>query len=359
MTPHLAALTLGSKRFLRWWFGEIQSFVHDVIAQLAPTWSRSITIFLEKGRIRIVDTPPVSDEPLLDIDYESTNTELTESVTAQIKALLKGGGRAHLVVCSGRSFIQQLRMPVAALPHLQTAVSLQFPKLLPMRPDELLTAIELVSADSRIGIIDLAALKRAEIEPVFKAVTAAGLRVSSIRLADDLKATPRFRFQFSNATGRDSSLRRVDKLLVGIAAGLGLACTAVTVTQSYRATHALSLAEAHILPAATAALDRRQALLNKLEPLTALTELESRAALAPLLAELTSTLPQDTWITTFEMKDRRLRIVGVTPDSATLVKLMSSSGSLNDVELRSSMSAGVGTGKDRYEITAEIKGGSP
>ncbi len=60
-------------------------------------------------------------------------------------------------------------------------------------------------------------------------------------------------------------------------------------------------------------------------------------------------------VTTLELKDRHIGIVGISPNSGNVVKLMSSSQLLNDVELRSSMSLGIGTGLDRFEITAELK----
>jgi general secretion pathway protein L len=78
-----------------------------------------------------------------------------------------------------------------------------------------------------------------------------------------------------------------------------------------------------------------------------------------LLAELTALVPQNTWLTTLELKDQHLRIVGVSPNSGNVVKLASSSRLMSDVQLRSSMSLGVGTGLDRFEITAELKAGSP
>jgi general secretion pathway protein L len=79
---------------------------------------------------------------------------------------------------------------------------------------------------------------------------------------------------------------------------------------------------------------------------------------AEILADVTARVPQDTWLTTFELKGRTLRLVGLSPDAATVVKLLTDSSQLTGVELRSSTSAGPGTGKDRFEITAEVKAGA-
>jgi len=356
---HVLTLKSTSKRFLEWWLRELRSLALDALAKIAPTWSRSVTVFIDKGSLKILDDLSGSEEPLTVIEYEQPDATLSDTVALQLAAALKDRSRAHILVSPKKAFIRQLKLPIAALPHLASALSLQLSKLLPLSPEKFLTAFELITTDSRFGFVDLAALKRAEIEPVIKVLTAAGLRIGTIRLADEPKAPPCFKFQLAASSSQQSKLRKVDRVLLGAAAGLGLACATLAATQSYRAEHSLSLADAHIRGPAAAALQRRQALLNKIEPLAALSDLENRPGLVPLLADITATVPPDTWITTFELKERRLRLVGVTPDSAALVKLLSGSASLTDVELRSSVSTGVGTGKDRFEISAAVKGGPP
>jgi general secretion pathway protein L len=359
VTFRLLPIRSALKQFLRWWLQELRSLVHDAAVKIAPTWSRSVTIFIDKGCLKVLDDAATSDNSILESSYDQTSGMLPVTFTVQLSEALKDCRRAHILVSSDKAFIQQVRLPAAALPHLATALSLQFSKLLPLNSDRLLTAFELVTSDANFGVIDLAALKRAEIEPLVNAISSAGPRVSTIRLADEPKANPRFRFELASGSVQQSRLRRIDRLLLGAAAGLGIACTAVAATQSYRAERSLLSAEAHIRAAASSALDRRQAVLSKLEPLSALSELESRPGVSVLLAEVTSIVPKDTWVTTLEVKDRRLRLVGVSPDSAALVRLLSESSFLNDVELRSSMSTGVGTGKERFEMSAEIKGGAP
>ena len=355
----LFAIHSVSNRFFRWWLGELRSLAHEATVKVAPTWSRSVTVFVDHGCLKILDDSSALGKPLLEAAYDQTSATIPSDLSQQLMEALKHVGRAHLLISPKKAFIRQLQLPAAALPHLASAVSLQLPKLLPLSPDQLLTAYELVSANDRFGTIELAALKRAEIEPLAKAIVAAGLRVSTIRLADDPEANPRFRFQLEAGSAQRSKLRRLDRILMATAAGFGIACTALAATQSYRAERSLLSAQAHIRAPALAALERRQAVLNKLEPLAELSALENRSGLGPLLAEVTVIVPKDTWISTLELKDRRLRLVGLSPDSAALVRLLSGSASLNDVELRSSVSTGTGSGKDRFEISAEIKNGAP
>jgi hypothetical protein len=179
-----------------------------------------------------------------------------------------------------------------------------------------------------------------------------------MHLTDGPHGRFRFRFSSTSASGR-VTLDRTDRALISAAAALGLICAAVTGTESYRARHALDEARATTHVAAAEALGRRQHLLARLEPLNALSKVEVVPSAPAILAEVTALVPHDSWLTTFELKDRELRIVGISPDSSVLVRHLASSAVLSDIELRSSMSAGIGTGRDRFEIAAKIKAGLP
>jgi general secretion pathway protein L len=359
MKARLALASSLLMRFLRWWTTELKSCTHEIVARIAPAWSRSLRIFIDAHRLRIYSSDSTRGEAILDAPLKLSAAGLPDSLAGELSALVYRHARAQVIVSSELAFIRQLRLPVAALPHLDSAISLQLPKLLPLDRLRLLTAFEVASVDSTSALVDLACLKRSELDPVLSALTASGIRVTTLQLGDTPESTPRFRFPRSPESGRESTTRRLDRSLIATAALLGLACTALAAAQSYRAEKALAAEKEHIRVASSAALRRRQLLMGKLEPLSALASIEAAPTFAALLAELTAMIPKDTWITTLEIKDRRLRIVGVTPDSASLVKRLSSSALLNDAELRSSMSIGIGTGKDRFEIAAEIKGDSP
>jgi hypothetical protein len=359
MRPRLLAAATLLGRFLSWWLAELTACARDLFALIAPTWSRSLSVFVEDGRLRLYDGRSQLQDPIIDVPCEKLGAVLPETASAQLADALKGGGRVRVVVNTDKAFIRRLRLPIAALPHLKSAIALQLPKLAPLDVSQLLTAFELVGVESTVGLIDLAILKRTDVDPLMSRLGAAGLRVVSIHLASAPEAKPRFRFGSVDLSGREPTFRRADRILIGAAATLGLACAALAATESYRAERALESAKLQTRVAASAALGRRQLLLSKLEPLSAMSEVESAPTVAALLAELTVLVPHDTWITTFEIKEHRLRLVGISPDSAALVRFLSGSGQLNDVELRSSMSAGIGTGKDRFEIAAEARAKPP
>jgi hypothetical protein len=349
------------RQFFRWWGAELNACATDCIGVLAPTWRRPVTVYVDKTRLLIRAQASTGPVTLAEIKRDHSRAPLPDSLPDSLSRGFNGGRRARLVLATENAFLCQWQLPLAAAGHLKSAIALQLSKLMPMPTSLLLTDFEIAAANPSQGIIsvDVAALKQADIGPLVKAIGAWGLRVTSIGLSDAPDGPERFRFASPDAPAREGGVRRSDRVLMVAAAALSVTCAALAAMQTYRSHQALEQAMAQTGTAATAALGEREVLINRLEPLIALSQAESAPDAAALLAEVTRLVPHDAWLTTFELKDRHVRLVGLSPDPAAVVRLLAGSALLTDVELRSSLSAGIGTGKDRFELTAESRNGTP
>jgi general secretion pathway protein L len=338
---------------LRWWAAELRECANDLIGVLVPRRRRVLNVYWGAARLLIVD----ENAPEPKIVVEIPGGPWPETIPDELKLARERSNRVRVFVSGEKAFVRQFQVPLAVLPHLDSAIALQLPKLLPLDANELLTDFEVAASDSTSNAanIDLAALKKADVNPFLNHLRAWGLQIVSTHLGEPTSIR-RFRFSADGVLGYSLKLQKSDRILVGVAATLGLACASVAATESYRSQVLLEHAKIATRAPAAAALAHRQELLARLEPLHALAEREAAPSATAILADLTMLVPQNTWLTTLELKDRHLRIVGVSPNSGSVVKLMSSSQLLNDVALRSSMSLGIGTGLDRFELTAELKG---
>ena len=133
-----------------------------------------------------------------------------------------------------RAYVRRMQIPRAVLPHLSSAIELQLPKLLPLDPKELLTDFEIMvgGSSNQTVSIDIAALKKADLTPVLDRLRAWGLHIVSTHLGETPAASRRFRFAAYLAySGRKLNLQRLDRILIGVAAALGLACVSVAATE--------------------------------------------------------------------------------------------------------------------------------
>jgi general secretion pathway protein L len=343
-------------RLLRWWWAELQSCAHDLTGFLAPRRRRPLSVYWNATRLLFVDE---SSDPgtMGEIPCIDAMGHLPESPSAFLVGVREQNNRIRVFVSSERAYIRQFQLPSAVLPHLDAAVALQLPKLLPVDPSELLTDFEVTASNPSLKVlsIEIAAVKRAEVDATLNRLELWGLRIVATHLRDPSDPAHRFRFGPAAIFGQRFKLRRSDRVLAVLAAALGLACVSVAATESYRSQVSLERAQALSRVPASAATVRRQELLARLEPLHALTQLESAPSATALLAELTMLVPQNSWLTTLEFRDSHIRIVGVSPNSGDVVRLMSSSPLLDNIALRSSTSLGIGTGMDRFELSADLK----
>jgi hypothetical protein len=349
-----------TSRLLRWWAAELRSCADDLIGVLLPQRRRASTVYWDGARLLFLDEDSPNSQTIVEIPRVGGVGYWPQTIPVPLATLPEQNNRIHLVVSPQRAFVRQIRLPLAVLPHLDAAVALQLPRLLPVDARELLTDFELIASDpaKNVASIDVAAVKKADVNPVLERLRAWGLHIVSTHLGEPLQ-TRRFRFKDDGLFGHRFQLRRSDRVLVIAAATLGLACASVAATESYRSRVSLEQAKTVTRVPASAALARRQQLLARLEPLVALTQLEAAPSADALLAEMTMLVPTNTWLTKLELKDQHIRIVGVSPNSGNVVKLVSSSRLFSDVQLRSSMSLGIGTGLDRFEIAVELKAGAP
>jgi general secretion pathway protein L len=348
-----------ASQFLRWWAAELQSCAHDVLVVLMPQRRRVLNGYWDATRLLFRDEN--SPDPKTIVEIPCVDGDLPETIPASLATAREQNNRIRVFISPERAYVRQFQLPTAVLPHLNAAVALQLPKLLPLVASDLLTDFEVTTSDltQKMASIDLAALKKAEVNAVLERLKAWGLRVASIHLGSPSDPKHRFNFGDDGVFGHRIKLRRSDRVLAGAAAALSLACASVAATESYRSQVSLERAKTETRAPAAAALAHRQALLGRLEPLAALAQLEAAPSVSALVADLTMLVPQNTWLTTLELKDRHVRLVGVSPNSGNVVKLISSSLLLSDVALRSSQSLGIGTGLDRFELTADLKGSTP
>jgi len=357
MTPTTARAWLATRGFLAWWILELRTALAELCTLVAPRWRKRLTVFVSRARLQVVDGDSRSDPPVVDLARtESGSLPLPPLSEVQTAVVIKGR-RAQLVFDPDFAFIRRLRMPLAALAHLDSAIELQQPKLLPLEAGLLSAAYEIATIDEPNAAIDidLAAVKRSDVEPLEKALEQWGLQVDSMHLGR--AADSRFRFAFATSrTHPDHFLTTGGDILWAASAVALMVCAlAVWELQTVRAERSLQQALADTAEQASAVLEKRQQLTSRLETLAQLARIERTPTAAAILTDITRHLNRDVWLTTFELKGRTLRIVGLAADPAATVKDLAASTLITDIELRSSMFAGTNTGKDRFEITAQIR----
>jgi general secretion pathway protein L len=345
--------------FAKWWVTELATGTEDLLAYIAPQRRRALTACVSEQGVRIVEGDLNRPSIILKIQRTGSAHDSALDLPQNEVQGIERGRRIRLVFDTNFAFIRHLRMPIAALPHLKSAIELQLPKLLPLNSNLLRSDFEVVTVDPEGNFInvEIAALRVRDLEPITRALEHWGLQASSVHLAGNSQQPVRFHFGFSGSRTDRSEMRRVDLYLSAAAATLATCAMLVFGIQLYRAQNSLDKALSGTKSEAAVVLEQRQRLIARLDTLSVLSAAEHAPTAAAILSDVTARVARDAYLTTFELKGRELRIVGLSTDPAEVVKQLGSSGFVSKVSLRSSMAAGTGSGKERFEITAYVPGG--
>jgi len=355
----ISALQLSSRSvaFWQWWTAELIDLWAIVVGAVAPGWRTEIAVAITPGNLKFV----MGGHTVLEVPRIKLNAGWSAEEKGKIEGLLQQCKSIRLDYPAAEAFRYRGVMPLAVSSYLLNAIALQLPKWMPLKAGALLTDYRVIRRDVDAGTIEIevAALKRAEVEWLVAQVRSLGFRIKRIGLMDADDRDRMFSFSVGKTAQLRPSANRAERLLLAAAAVLGCAILVSGAIEGFRSHRTLALTTQTTHMAASEAAVRRQEVIERIEPLQVLSTLEASPSSSELILQLSQLVPDDSWLTTFERRDRQIRIVGLSPDAAGIVKRVATSALLSEVSLRSSMSAGIGTGLDRFEIAAEFKSASP
>lgn len=356
MKPLIARISAVASGFLRWWILELAAALQDFIGWAWPDLRRKWVAYVSRSRLEVVEINKGRLKSIVEVVRDTTTVEITHDLSPAERSLLPRARNVRMIFDPEYAFIRRLRMPIAAMPHLNSAIDLQMGRLLPLNLAMVRTDFSVVGIDPQMGeaTIELAALKRSDIEPIENVLRRWEMLPSVLQIGQPTQEHAQFTFGDLGSANHWRSMSRTDFALSVTAAVLTMAAIIVFAIQSYRAQVALSTTLATASSNGMAVLQQRQQLIDKLKILSLLTAAERDPSAASILSDVTARIGHDSWLTTFDLKGRELRLAGLSPDPASVVAGLTASALLNGIQLRSSTSGGT---KERFEITARVKAG--
>jgi hypothetical protein len=156
---------------------------------------------------------------------------------------------------------------------------------------------------------------------------------------------------------RHFRLTPLDERLAYAVVALGLLAFGITAGQWIAERSRVQKEAAEVLATARSAAELQKRLREESAPAATLAKLMREPDAADVLVALTRTVPSDTWA--FELDVRadssrtyQLRINGFAPAATSFADTLERSQSFEKVRLVSATSAGLGTTRDRLQLTA-------
>ena len=355
----LSRLRVELSAFAVWWAQELREAGEAVLARLAPRLITRTLIRLERDGGSVWTLRGAHRERVCTFVRDATGAWPRELEPSEAATAVRGT-RAVFGFAPEYVLTHKLVLPVSVERELEQVLALQLERDCPMPLDQ-------VYVDGRAGKrsrtgakleVNVLIVQRERVERVRELAGLWGLRLARVGVISG-PDTVMGDFLRTPATQGLMRLTRTDRRLGVAAIILAVACTAVITFQwSYERVKVGRELRSLQAPAAAAETLARQLKIDA-APAEALVSLMRLPDALDVLTTLTEGTPKDTWFYDLDITAQwpqipHIKLSGFTPVATILVGALQNTGKLNDVRLVSATSAGLGSGQDRLQLTAQL-----
>lgn len=249
-----------------------------------------------------------------------------------------------------------VHLPPAAAENLREVLSFEMHRRTPFTADAVyfdFRALPMQPGDQMLRV-ELSLVRRELVDAVVALLPPWDLRVMGATEMPAIEAEGmllRLAVPHRGATRR----RALTRLLWAGNAALLAAVVAIPLVQQERAIDALEarVAAAGIEAQGAAALSRRAEEVRA-ERRAIIDEKRDRPAMVAVVAELTATLPDSTWVQRLEIKHRRVRLRGTSTTASALIPIIENSPLFRGAAFDAPVTRNPATGEEQFQLVFEI-----
>ena len=354
----MIAVTSAISRFFTWWLRELAACLPDRLPRLLQQKASMLVVtpaddtadftLHRGGHVRRLGQLSLSAES----PSQQALSDVLGSISRQYSEIV-------LQVPAANVLRRSVTLPLEAAENLREVLAFEMDRHTPFKASEVAYDYRVTATDAaaRKITVDLAVLPRTMLERAASMLEPFGLAANRVGVADDQPASDRpLNFQLYDESPRTpAGQRRLLLALAAIAAGLAAVAWFLPLYFDQRAA---AVYEARLEEARTAAL-QADSLKNRLTTAMDLNRfvMDRRAAMptiTSLLADITSRLPDDTWLMQLQLQDGKLTLVGYAPSAAPLIALLEASPLLTEVHFASSVTPDPTVGGESFNISATV-----
>ena len=350
MVRYLAPITRQFNEFRTWWVGELIAWLPERFRRAILQRNQCVDIGIHAGEFVISGKSGTDNVEIKRFQRgNESDYELPAAVTD-----------TRLVLPPEQVLTLQLTLPLATEENLHEALSFQMDRLTPFSVDQVYYDCQITNRDgsNQTLLVDLVVAPREYVDNVLDELNSAGLAPDRISVVDDisdeLKSVNLLPAK-QRKRRRPGLRRRRNLLLAGANLLLVAAVLATPIIQKQQLIRSLEPRLQQATEDARAGVELRE----EVAQLAATSEyLQDKKQSDPLVMrtmdEVTRLLPDNTWISRFDLSRGEIQIQGQSSASASLIRLLESSGLLKNVRFRSPVTRIGNTNEDRFHLSAEI-----
>lgn len=348
--------------FVRWWIEELAGLIPARL-RLSSHYSEQLVLLFENevGTFLLEDGRNATTLGTITLDGQPDRTAQLHDILRRhriLRALTHGKIGICLRMPASRALRTTLDLPAASESNLREVVGYELDRHTPFRPDQVKYACRVAERDAlaRRLKIDLAVVPLTIIDDMLQTSARLGLEPDRIEVAAAMPGAPPSEDLLAHDV--KSTTSGTSKLTYGLAAAaVALIAAAVVIPL-----HAMQQ-RAEALEAEFDTVKKKAAMLGKLQKeIDSLREEEAflgeRKRRTPtasrLLFDMTRVLPDETWLTEFQISGSEVQIIGFTVSASALIGLLEQSHTFRDTTFRSPVTRDLRAERERFHIAAHV-----
>ena len=341
-------------RFWRWWLGEL--------AGCLPNWLR-VAFGQRRRHLRVTVS---AHEARFVLDRGGGSTALGrldlggggDAARQLVRRARPGAARVSLELPAGQVLRRVVELPAAAAENLRQVLGFEMDRHTPFQAAEVYFDYRVVAGDRRAKEIkvDLVVAAKAVVDQGLATLRNWDLAVDRVGPAGDDGAL--FNLLPASAGRRGAALSRRFSVAFAVAAGM-LAAVAVYLPLAHKL-EVLALTEARLTAARSEAVvaDGLQQRVDKMVARGRFVVERKRSGptVTALIAEVSTLLPDHTWLMQFAWRADGVRLSGYSARPSSLIGLLEQSALLSEVAFSSPVTMDQRVGLERFNLSAAAAG---
>lgn len=352
------------RSLIAWWLGELRAMVPDRLRRLVR--ARSDLVLFDVGE-RSVLIRRVRGQTETDIGRVVLEGTDSASRWAQFNVFadqVTGGTRQIIVRRPPDRLLRKvLDLPVAARENLSEILTFEMDRTTPFSPDEVYFTYRILATErqSRRMRVELLILPRASADPAIELVRGWGLEVDRLEVQTDGprgEAPAHETVDLLPTADAAQTPRKRQPLLLALAvttlALLGAALY-LPLQQQHRVLETLDAEVAIAKRTADAGRRLREEMEQSIQQSNFIIERKMRRpAFVDVLDELTTLLPDRTWLIRIRYYNGQLQAFGNSPSASALVGLLEDSPLFENTQFRAPVTRDPRLGVERFHIGSQV-----
>lgn len=358
-----------ARAFFAWWLGELRAMVPAKVQRLFRRQNEMVLCDVDDRTVQVRRVGGRGEEFIGRVRLDNADASARRAQFAAI-AEHAGSGIASVIVRLPRDRVlrKTLDLPVAARENLREILSFEMDRTTPFTADEVYFTyriVDIVRQTQRLKV-ELLILPRANADPALDLMSEWGLTVARLELktpGSRAEAPAHAIVDFlpaASGNGAGSRRRPLTLLLAGATLVLLIAAMVLPLRQQDQVVTALRANVAGAKAEADSGRRLREEMEQSISQSNFIIERKKRRpAFVDVLDELTTLLPDNTWLIRIRYYNGEIQAFGNSPAASTLVGALEQSPMFTNTQFRAPVTRDPRLGVERFHLGTTLADREP